>query len=83
MNHNELHSLMGTQAQLSHTSPGTIAGDHSSPTVPRNILSTDLRLASDREPGYATHAAGQMRGAFLLLVIQRPGARSCSKGPLQ
>lgn len=24
-----------------------------------------------------------MRGAFLLLVIQRPGVRSCSKGPLQ
>lgn len=31
----------------------------------------------------AGERAHQMRGAFLLLVIQRPGARSCSKGPLQ
>lgn len=64
MNHTELHSLMGTQAQLSHTSPAlgpiprAIAGDHSPPTVPRNILSTDLLLAPDREPGYEMRAAG-------------------------
>lgn len=31
----------------------------------------------------AGERAHQMRGAFLQLVIQRPGARSCSKGPLQ
>lgn len=31
----------------------------------------------------AGERAHQMRGAFLLLVIQRPGARSCSKGLLQ
>jgi hypothetical protein len=33
--------------------------------------------------GLCGERAHQMPGAFLLLVIQRPGARSCSKGPLQ
>lgn len=39
-------------------SPRAIARDHSPPTVPRNILSTDLLLAPDREPGYEMRAAG-------------------------
>lgn len=35
-----------------------ISGDHSPPTVPRNILSTDLLLTPDREPRYEMPAAG-------------------------